>query len=249
MGNRLLNEAAASVDATPAIVPVLSDLFKGLDSLGSAPGPAVAMLRQAGIGPASRLLDLGCGKGAFAVTAALRLKCRCLGVDALPDFVRSAQTFARRKEVEKSCRFVTGNARTFRSHTRFDAAAMLGLFGVSDAARLLRRQVRPGGVFILDDAVAVSKTSSPRWVTIREAREILTAQGDEVIAEDVWTPARVRASEGRLYERLSVNVERLAVQHPELTRSLVAFLHRQRQAAASLRGPLRPVVWMVRVRQ
>lgn len=247
MNRKLLNQAAASVDATPALTPVLSELFAGMDSLGSSPRLTVRMLREAGIGRGHRLLDLGCGRGGVTVAAA-KAGSRCVGVDAVPSFVAAARELAARRGVAGNCEFRVGDIRRVRSGRTFDAALMLGLFEVTRATALLRKYVRPGGVMIFDDAVVVgAKPARKGWVTLAAARSSIARRGDVIVTEVVWTAAEVRKHETRLYTQLARNAKRLKRTHPELTQELDEFLKRQRTAADELSGILRPVQWSVRV--
>src|SRR5512134_2942655 len=146
MANRLLTEAAASVDATPILVPILGDLFTGIDSLGSSPRRVIRMLKSAGLRKGDRLLDLGCGKGAAAIAAAKELGCRCVGVDAVEEFITAARTSAATQAVEHRCEFRLGDIRTAKFRAKFDAAIMLGVCDVVTARRLLRKHLHAGGI-------------------------------------------------------------------------------------------------------
>ncbi|MBX3378268.1 MAG: class I SAM-dependent methyltransferase [Phycisphaeraceae bacterium] len=242
--NHLLREAAASVGASPALVPFLGLLFEGVDSLGSSPARVVRMLRNARVGPGSRVLDLGCGKGAAAIALAQTLGCRCTGIDAVPEFVAAANAAARQRGVSKLCEFRAGNLRQFARAGAYDAAIMLGVLDVERGRRVLRRSVRPGGVYILDDAVAVRpRRGCP---TLDEARRILTRGGDRIEVEDLWTPQQTLRQEEQLHRQLSRNAARIAMSHPRLQRSLASFLQRQQRAARELQTRFQPVQWMVR---
>lgn len=243
--NRLLINAAASVDATPALLPVIRELFTGLDSLGSSPARAASMLRRAGIGPGSRVLDLGCGKGAAAVHLAQTLGCSCIGVDAMPEFIEAARSLAKSRGVARLCSFHIGDLTKFAKPQSFDAAIMLGVLDVERGRRVLRKAVKRGGVFIIDDAVAVRPSKS--WPTIEEARRILQRGGDRIEAQDAWTPRQSQQQEERLYRQMSQNAERISHAHPRLRRPLDAFLQRQKAAAKLLRTQLQAVQWLVRV--
>ncbi len=247
---RVLINAAASVGASSALAPVLAPLFAGLDSLGSDPAQVVLMLRQAGIGPGHRVLDLGCGKGAAAVAAARKLHCRCLGVDAVPDFIASARRLAHRRGVAERCAFRCADIAHIEGTHRYDAAVMLGLFDVRRGARVLRRHVKPAGCFIIDDAVVVSRRSRQRgWLSLPDAREAILRRGDALLAEFVWARPRVRNHETALYAALERNAAALARMYPHLNAELKTFLTRQRAAARLLSGPLRPVQWLIRLRR
>jgi cyclopropane fatty-acyl-phospholipid synthase-like methyltransferase len=244
----LIAEAAASVDATPALAPVLGELFAEMDALGSSPRQTVHLLRTAGIGAGDRVLDLGCGRGGVTVAAAKQLGCRCVGVDAVPAFVQAARSLAIKRSIQVRCEFRVGDVRRVRSGRTFNAGLMLGLFDAVRATALLRTFVRPGGVMIVDDAVAVGPQRKRRgWMTLAEANAAITRRGDQMIGEVVWSAREVRAHEATLYARLANNATRLARARPELSQELEAFLRRQRAAGRELAGSLRPVVWLMRV--
>ena len=235
-----LVQAARSVDAPTRLIPVLADLFHGIDSLGSSPTRVVRMLRRAGLGSRSTLLDLGCGKGAACVAIARQLGWRCTGIDAVPGFVAAARELAARKGVASRCRFRVGDLRAATG--RFDAAIMLGVLDVVRARRVLRTRIRRGGVYLIDDAVG----NGGERLTLAGARRALSKDGDEIISEDIWTADEVQRQEKRLYDRMERNAARLASVRPDLAQALKTFLQRQRDAARMLQRELRPVQWMVR---
>ncbi len=50
-----------------------------------------AWLKEHGAGSGSRILDLGCGKGAVAIAMARALGCRVTGIDACAPFIEKAR--------------------------------------------------------------------------------------------------------------------------------------------------------------
>ena len=204
-----------------------------------------SMLRRAGIGPGNRVLDLGCGKGAAAVYLTQALGCRCMGIDAMPEFVEAARALSAKEGVAARCRFQVGDLTKFAARRKFDAGVMLGVLDVERGRLVLRRAVKPGGVFIIDDAVALKPGRG--WPTIDEARQVLSRGGDQIEAEDIWTPRQTQQQEERLFRQMKRNAARISKTHPRRRRSLAAFLERQRLAARLLRTQLWAVQWMVRV--
>jgi SAM-dependent methyltransferase len=240
-------EAAVSIDIPPVLLAHVGALFGGLDALGSSPRRVVNMLARAGITEAHRVADLGCGKGAVGVETAARLRCRVLGVDAIPEFIDSARALAKARGVTDRCRLVVGDQARVKG--RFDGALSIGVMPLEGAAALCRARVKRGGVYILDDVVRLERVGSARGLgapTLREARELLERDGDAVEACEPIRPAQVRALNARTLRRLTRNGARLADDHPRLRRALAAFLERQRDAVRVLTGPLRPTLWLVR---
>ena len=58
-----------------------------------------------------RVLDLLCGEGGVSVPLAVNYGVRVTGYDLFPDFVARARALARKRGVEKLCRFRVGDIR------------------------------------------------------------------------------------------------------------------------------------------
>ena len=49
------------------------------------------------------ILDLGCGKEAVSIKLAIELKCTCLGIDAIQDFIDIANHKAKQNDIADQC--------------------------------------------------------------------------------------------------------------------------------------------------
>lgn len=239
---------AASLDTPRALVPVLAQLFRGTRALGSEPRRLAGMLARAGVGPGSRVIELGCGKGALAVELAARTGCRVLGVDACAPFVAEARSLGACRVGGGRCRFVVRDVADVTGPARYDGAIMVGLYGVERARRVLRRLTLPGGVYLLDDAVrGTGASGAPRSIpTLAAARRLLASGGDTIIEEYRVPAARTASIERSLRRTLSRNARALARARPDLGAQLAEFLERQRRGADALARELVPVAWAVR---
>lgn len=246
-------QVARSVDAPLSLIPVLPGLFDGLDGLGCMPDVTARLLAAAGIGPRSRVIDLGCGKGAVAVALARRTGCRVLGLDACADFIEAARQLAERRDVARLCQFRVGDVhRPPRVRGGFEAGLMIGVRPLEEAAAILRPLVKSGGVYVIDDVIRVRGRRMPPGVHAldrAEARHLLTATGDELVAEYVPTPARVAAMNRTLHRRIAANVKKIIVENPGLRPALDGYLRRQGAANRQLTGPIRPAIWVIRRRR
>jgi len=244
----LVRSITSSVDAPAALAPVFDELFAGIDALGSMPKATVRELMKAGLEPDARVLDLACGKGAVAVEVARRIGCRLDGIDACEAFIASARELAGSKGVADRCRFRVGDVATLHKGG-YDAAMMLGLYPLPEAALLLRRLTRKGGVYVIDDCWwddALADPPNTECFTKEQSLEIVEAIGDRVERIVTPTPSAVRTLNAHLYAALKANVRRLEHQHSKLRKPLRKFLENQREANRLLGDVLRPALWVIR---
>lgn len=265
----LTRSVADSIDAPVEAMPWIPEVFAGLSALGSSPGIVARWLREAGVGEGWSVLDLGCGKGAVALALAAKLGCRAVGVDGMDAFVRAGAEAAAARGLARLCHFEGGDVRVGqrgagRSRVSgrgwrpgcpwrsggFDGAMMLGLFDLEEAAGLLRPLVRPGGLYVIDDCVSVTRgtVADDAPLTRAEARLMLEEHGDRVLRERVWRPEQVRRSEARLLGEIRKRVRAVVRREPAARGPMREFLRRQRQAAEGLVGEVRPAMWLVRKR-
>lgn len=246
--NALDRQIAASVDATPDLLPILPELLAGLDALGSRPARIATLLARAGVGPGDRVLDLACGKGAVAVLLARRLGCRVVGVDAFAPFVRTARDASAHAGLSGRCMFKHRDAAAVRG--RFDAAVMAGLWGIDTAAPMLRARVVPGGVYVIDDALRDPRHPAERRFrttpTLSDARALIEGLGDTVLSARMLPRAAVEAGIRRTLASLNRAGRAAIERHPQLAPAIRAFLRRQAEAEHLLAGPIRPVLVSVR---
>ena len=124
--------------------------------------------------PGSRVLDLTCGPGLYAVPLARR-GARVTGVDFGPASIAHARRLASEEGVGERCAFVEADVRDFApAAAAYDAAlflyGQLAVFPREAAAALLRKAaaaLRPGGRLCVEllDAARVDKKDSSWWFT------------------------------------------------------------------------------------
>lgn len=248
-----LTAIARSLDTPEELGPHLAEIFAPLSSLGGSPRQTVTLLHAGGIGPGSRVIELACGKGAAAIAAARALGCRVDASDGYGPFIEDARRAAEKRGVDHLCSFRVADAAAFeKQHAsrRCDAAVMIALWPAARAAKALRRLVRSGGVYLVDDAVLMP--GAPRRFhqaglrTREEIRALFESLDDLVLREVIQTVEQSRRHEERLHARLARRCETLARREPSLRPALRRFLAQQRRSIEDLCGPVRGAVWLVR---
>jgi SAM-dependent methyltransferase len=245
-------KVAASVDAPASLLAHFPQLFAGFDALGSAPRRVVNLLARHGVGTRSRVIELASGKGALAVMLAERLGARVDAVEAFAPFVAEARERAREAGVARLVRFRQGDVSRVRLRARrgggADVALMIGLFPLERAARTMRALVRPGGLYVIDDALRLPG-APPRFShlhTARSARVLIESLGDEPVRVACLPARDVRRQNRLILARLTRNARSLRTEHPSLARALGEFLKRQRASSRVLEGPIRPALILAR---
>lgn len=116
------------------------------------------LAHSAGLGPASRVLDLGCGIGGPARYLADTFGCHVTGLDLSPDFVAAAHYLTARCGLSDRVRFQAGDAlRLPFEPAAFDTAFLLHVaMNIENRSALyagVREVLRPGGRLVTYDLV------------------------------------------------------------------------------------------------
>jgi SAM-dependent methyltransferase len=131
------------------------------------------LVRDAGVGPGMRVLDLGCGDGTTALPAA-RTGANVLGVDIASNLVEAGN---RRAEAEglTNCRFQEGDASDLKDLGDDSFDLTLSIFGAMfapkplDVAREMVRVTRPGGRIVMGNWIPNDPTLVAQILKISSA--------------------------------------------------------------------------------
>jgi SAM-dependent methyltransferase len=242
--------------ADPILSRYIPELVADLWALGASPERYVESLSALGLrGERVRVLDLGCGKGAAAVTIAGELGVCVTGVDLNERFLAVAEAKAREYGVSRRCRFRRGDMRAFvRTARGFDAAvyASVGTALGSDFTEivgLLRSCVNSGGYMVIDDGCL--KDSAPADTVYRHYRphdetvRMLTAHGD-ILVRELHIPDEEKASLNRRYiDALVAGARRVTAEHPDLGEKVERFIESQRNECRRIEQDLSGMVWIL----
>jgi ubiquinone/menaquinone biosynthesis C-methylase UbiE len=142
-------------------------------------GPTRLLLREAGVGPGMRVLDLGTGLGHVALAAAelVGAEGEVVGIDSSPKLLQLA---GERGAAFPQVRFQEGDVRSWRGEEPFDAVVgRLILFHLPDAAAVLQHHLqglRPGGLMVaLDYDLGAIRTEPPVPLVAEHAAWMLAA--------------------------------------------------------------------------
>jgi SAM-dependent methyltransferase len=247
-------QIAAALDATPALLPYLSELLADLWDLGSSPPLIAGWLRDLDLARETRVLDLGCGKGAVSLTLARELGYRVRGVDLFEPFIRDARARAEEWGLASLCRFEKADLReVVKSARGYDVViyASVGAFGKLDmCVGALRQCMRRGGYMVIDDgylAPGVDPGSGfESLAPHEESRRRLTSHGDEIVRERALDTEEMQALDRRYIESIKSRADALAAAHPEDANLILGYIDRQERAAAAWERNTVSAAWLLR---
>lgn len=147
---------------------------------------------ELGVEPGWRLLDIGSGLGGASRYFAQEFQCSVTGIDLTDEYVRTAQSLARRVGLEKLVAYQQGNALVLPfAPASFDGAYMLHVgMNIEDKAKLfasVRHVLKPGGVFGIYDVMRTGEgdLSFPvPWASSPETSFVKSVGAYRLLLED-----------------------------------------------------------------
>lgn len=255
MPTRLEQEISRSLDASPALLPLLPDLLQDLTELGSSAPLIIEILVELGVGPNARVLDLGCGKGSVALALAREIGAQVHGIDAFDPFIEEASRRAAAQGLSSRCTFEHADLRrALEREQTVDVVLMLGLGPVlGDTAQTigrLRRIVRPGGLMVLDEAYLPEPSGGLERSEGRNRHDeivaLLEAHGDALIRESVPSVEQVRAFDQWATQSIERRANELLPNHPELEAEIRSYVESQKRESETLDASTIPTIWVLR---
>jgi cyclopropane fatty-acyl-phospholipid synthase-like methyltransferase len=248
-----LRQVTAALDATPELVPYPPDLLADLWDLGSSPSRITEWLRDLDLPEETRVLDLGCGKGAVALTIARELGFVVHGVELFEPFIREARARTKEWRLTARCLFQKADLReVVRSATEYDVViyASVGALGrLDECVGALRSCVRPGGYMVVDDGVlapdAEPDSGFENLAHLDESRKRLTSHGDEIIREHVLGVEEMRTLDRGYIESISRRALTLAASHSADSDLILGYVDRQERAAAAWERNAISAAWLL----
>ena len=152
------------------LLPYLPYLLQDLWELGSSPKDMIDLIKKhIPVSGKTKVLDLGCGKGAVSVKIALAFGCNVTGIDLMPEFIAFADQKAREYGVENLCEFkVADITESIKIKKDYDIV-ILGAVGdvlgdPEETVTKLKRTLKKNGFIIIDDAYA-KHADNPKYHT------------------------------------------------------------------------------------
>jgi 2-polyprenyl-3-methyl-5-hydroxy-6-metoxy-1,4-benzoquinol methylase len=254
MSEQTEQSIADSLEANKKILPYMPYLLQDMWALGCALQPIIDAAAITGLHDKSKILDLGCGKGAASVQLAAEFGCNVLGIDALESFLKDAQTKASERKVSSLCEFVQEDILEYvKTEHHFDLvilASLGGIFGsFKNTIATLRSQVKKGGYMIVDDGYLRTRNSLNRkgyghYKNNKNTLKELTSYNDKLIKE-INTTDISRQINDEYMRVIEKREKELITKHPELRKELEAYIQLQHEECEVIDKEIEGALWLI----
>ncbi len=220
---------------TMEIFPYLPYLLQDLREIGTDPLLVSEMLHDhIDDTELIRILDLGCGKGAVSVRLAKDYNCQVFGIDAVPEFVESANDFAIENGVYHKCIFSQGDIRIqYAYYNNFDVV-ILGAIGpvlgnIEETLQKVSQCLKPVGIVVLDDSYLSEGSDQVHGRSIDKLLflEQISKAGFEVYLELVLDVEYIKRMNREIFSKIECRANELIAQHPHKTKIIRDYLEQQ----------------------
>lgn len=259
MSKKSNKSIADSLETNERLLPFMPFLLQDLWVLGSSAEIIIKIIEGLKLpSKGTKILDLGCGKGAVSIQIASKFGYEFTGIDAMEPFLGEANGKAKQYNVTQLCEFIEKDIIDYISVERdYDIvifASVGGIFGsFKNTVAQLRTQVRAGGYMIIDDGYLKNGKSLSRKGyghyrnhedTIRE----LTFYDDKLIREIDTNElsGRINYEYHNLIEKRG---KELIALHPELENEIKSYIDLQAEECDVLKNQIDGAVWLLQKRE
>ncbi|MGE5399599.1 MAG: class I SAM-dependent methyltransferase [Ignavibacteriales bacterium] len=245
-----------SLDGKDAsLYPYLNYLLQDLWELGSSPGEIISLIRQhIKINDSTKVLDLGCGKGAVSVKIAKEFNVRCLGIDAFPDFIRYADSKAKEYHVDNLCEFIIADIRKIIIELSGYDLVILGAVGpvlgnMEATLNWVRRCIRENGYLIIDDAYAGDDKNpyTGTYLKYEEIFPIFAKQSVEIIEEYRPDKDEQKRTDEAMFRSIERRSEELIKLYPGKRNIFEDYIKTQHEEFEILENKVQCVTWILKL--
>ena len=256
MNNSSQKSVADSLEVEEKLLPLMPYLLQDLWAMGCSVDQVLTLIGSLKLtGKPVKILDLGCGKGAVSIQIAAKFGFHVTGIDAMPEFLKTAKDKANEYKVPQLCAFIEFDILQYvlKAHD-FDAVILASLGGALGSNKTtvekLRSQVKKGGYIIIDDGYLkrrdrISRSGYGHYRNYETTKLELTAFNDELLAE-ISTNETSKAINDSYLEFVNIRAQELIGQKPELKARLESYIQQQKEECDILERELEGTIWVLR---
>ena len=180
-----------NIDIFPFLPYILQDFWE----IGTSSEIIIQLIEKHIKAPSQlHILDLGCGKGAVSIKLAEKLGCKCLGIDAIKEFIVDARTKAKEYKVDALCTFKTGDIRedikTLEQYDVIILGAIGQVFGnYYETLTRMQPHLKENGCIIVDDGYLddITDFEYPKSIKKKDLTEQIATAKMKILDEIIPT--------------------------------------------------------------
>jgi len=236
------------------LFPHLAYLLQDSTELGASSNVVIQLLKNNKIlNPNSRVLDLGCGKGAISIKIAKECGCPVTGIDAYEPFLAEAQKQAKQKGVAQLCTFEKENI--LEGICKYSAYELLILSAVrppfeklSDMLEYTGNSLIESGYVILDDCYTKSEVNYIPNVRMKKEETLhnIEKAGFRIVDEYIFNSTEIIESNKQIFRNIQKRAIELIDKYPEKKLLFEAYIHNQHIENEVLENELICVCWLLK---
>lgn len=243
---------------TTELIPYLPYLLQDIWELGSSPQDMLSLIKEhIPYNRDTKILDLGCGKGAVSVTLCKELGVQAKGIDLLPEFIEAAVTKADEYGVAHGCKFMVQDINeSVKTESGYDIV-ILGAVGdvlgePKETLKKLRQVVLKNGYILIDEAFLTGSQEDVRYqnyeyLTFGQWKELFRELGLQLIAyltaEDTDAMDGINDYNNRMIKK---RADELMVKYPEKRELFEGYVQSQQMECDDLDDVVAGVTWLLK---
>lgn len=241
--------SAQDVGLLPHIPYLLQDLWE----LGSDPQVIVDLLAShVSIGAQSRILDLGCGKGAVSITLAEAFGCTVQGRDLMVAFIEEARKRAEEHGVHALCTFLVEDVVESVACERGNDVVIFGaersvFTDTSTLLHKLKGTVRSNGYLIIDDVYVPEGYVSDNGISLSGWHCAFAQAGLEIVEAVETDPIAMQEMNRRNQLAIERRAHELIARYPEQAKLFTSYVSDQQAECDLLDSTLIGTTWLLHV--
>jgi cyclopropane fatty-acyl-phospholipid synthase-like methyltransferase len=236
------------------LFPYLSYLLQDLWEIGASPEIIIELLKKNKvINKKSKILDLGCGKGAVLIKLIKEFGCEGHGIDALPEFIDEAKRFAQKNKVEEKCVFEIGDIRRLVDGLKGYDIVILGSIGpvfgdINSTLLKVNNCIKDEGLVILDDGFlsADSQLNSPIYFNKAETLQQIESAKMKIVDQVELSSEFIKKSNKEIYNHIKKRSLEMMKKYPEDQSIFEGYLKSQEEENDILENHITCVTWLLK---
>lgn len=245
---------------TTELIPYLPYLLQDIWELGSIPEDMIMLVKQnIDISSDTKIIDLGCGKGAVSVLMCKELGIHAFGFDLLPGFIETAREKAEEFHVQHLCEFhVQDINETVKIEQGYDLA-ILGAVGdalgePAETLHKLKGVIHRKGYILMDEAYLAGEQDDVRYqnyeyLTRTQWKKLIHDLDLKVIAEITLNDTAITDDINDYNNRMiSRRADELIRKYPDKSSIFEGYVNSQLMECEDLTDVITGVTWLLRKR-